>query len=286
MVRIFMLSLRRLAITTFDKSQYLLGAHIANWPFEQLMCFFWRRLVSSSSAESIQPTAISHAIAEIPEATKYLASNVKTLGLRDFAEMSAAAHRLLETSDLEALKKKKADGPNPYKLDLVDPAPGPDLFTAFANQPALIAIVERYLGVKARLYEKYVWLDIPLEGEATTTQLWHRDPDDFRGIKIFLHLDEVTEEKGPFTFIPAQHSKKIYGLFGRFRRYATNRRLNDEEMASYIPEEFWVKRMGPVGELVLVDTMACFHKGEKPKKKPRFLFSAAYTSVSPRVEWK
>src|SRR5262245_54872053 len=39
--------LQKLAVTAFDKSQYLLGERVAEWPFNALMTSGWRKLVAA-----------------------------------------------------------------------------------------------------------------------------------------------------------------------------------------------------------------------------------------------
>jgi len=87
-----------------------------------------------------------------------------------------------------------------------------NIFTQYALQPAVINIVATALG-------EIPWLDYVLlsysrhTGEdLASSQLWHRDHDDVRVIKLFSYLTDVEEDgDGPFTFLPRQ-STDTFGL--------------------------------------------------------------------------
>jgi hypothetical protein len=142
----------------------------------------------------------------------------------------------------------------------------------------LLQIVSSYLGMWPRLHAIGAWLNFPTPDEAKQSQLWHRDPEDFRLVKAFIYLEDVDSDHGPFCYIPKTHP------FGE--RAAVNpsvghrKRITDEEMQAAIPAQDWLDCTGPAGTMILADTVG-FHRGGKPKVGHRILITFTYTSGTP-----
>jgi len=85
-----------------------------------------------------------------------------------------------------------------------------NIFVRYALQPSVINVISAALG-------EIPWLDYVLlsysrhTGEQlASSQLWHRDHDDVRVIKLFSYLTDVEEDgDGPFTFLPRQSTDKF-----------------------------------------------------------------------------
>lgn len=142
----------------------------------------------------------------------------------------------------------------------------------------LLEIVSSYLGLFPRLHAIGAWLNFPTKDEAKETQLFHRDPEDAKIIKVFIYLNDVDEYGGPFTYIPGTHP---FGSAAAKRpKHMSGIRISDEEMNTVLPREAWLPCTGPANTMILADTVG-YHRGQKPKDRNRILITFTYTSGRP-----
>lgn len=174
-----------------------------------------------------------------------------------------------DRSKLDAIENKD------FLLVLTPKTFRPDsIFLRYALQPRFIEIADAYLGLRCQLRAVHLWLNYANDGEPSSTQLWHRDGDDYMNLKIFTYLTDVDELHGPFTFIPGsqplgfRHIEPESSKFGR---------TNDAQMTAHVNSDQWEVCTGPAGSVVFADTCG-YHKGLKPRKGYRLLLMAHYTS--------
>jgi hypothetical protein len=142
----------------------------------------------------------------------------------------------------------------------------------------LLEIVSLYLGMWPRLNAIAAWLNFPSADEPKQSQLWHRDPEDLKIIKVFIYLVDVDENRGPFCYIPKTHP---FGAgAGTVPKHAQKKTITDEEMRAAIPADGWMTCTGPANTMVLADTVG-YHRGGKPRKGNRILITFTYTSGTP-----
>ena len=127
------------------------------------------------------------------------------------------------------------------------------------NDPVLLAIISRYLGVEPVLIHLCMWwsfVNQKQEASSEAAQLYHYDLDHMKWLKVFFYLSDVTTEQGPHTYIPASHKigQKNYKILQR--GYA---RVTDAEMKDMQSEES-CSLLGEAGTVIIGDTK-CFHKG-------------------------
>jgi len=69
--------------------------------------------------------------------------------------------------------------------------------------PVLIDIARQYLGCIPTCYSVNTYRTFPNKDYATHRM--HRDFDDFKFLAVFLYLDNVEMENGPFVYYPRTH---------------------------------------------------------------------------------
>lgn len=150
-------------------------------------------------------------------------------------------------------------------------------FARAALQPRLLAVVARALGALPRLDYVTVVDSKPMVGVPAHSQLWHRDHDDLRVIKLFIYLTDVsTVEDGPFTFIPGPVSDSIGFSIKSHRR--------DEQMPADIDLERDVVRvMGKRFSAFMVETTRCQHMGSRVAPGHSRLMYTATFFLPPRI---
>jgi hypothetical protein len=159
--------------------------------------------------------------------------------------------------------------------ELVDgslPADSP--FARFALQPTLLAGLAEYYGELPRLDYVTVTYSGPAEGELRFSQLWHRDYDDTRVVKLFVYLTDVGDEDGPFTFLPGPHSDRV-GFSARSHR-------PDAAIAARVDLGAAVRMIAPRLSAFLVETSRCLHMGSRVAPgHERLMYTATFISAPP-----
>jgi hypothetical protein len=154
---------------------------------------------------------------------------------------------------------------------------------AWATEPRLTAIVQRYLEVPPVFQGVHARVELVNAGQVVT-ELWHRDVEDRRMLKCFVFPDEVTLAHGPFEYLP---DPDISRRTRRDVRRAIQRAgsdgamgLTDDEMAALIGDAGWRAVTVPARSAVFVDPTACFHHSRPRTRQRRALFFV-YTSAYP-----
>lgn len=147
----------------------------------------------------------------------------------------------------------------------------------FALQPGLLEVAAGYLGLWPVLHSLFVWANFPTPGPARETQLWHQDDDDLLNVKVFVYLNDVGPENGPFCFIPETHPP------GRLQirpERDKDGRVSDEEMERAVPRACWKTCTAPARTVIFADTCG-WHRGLKPVSGHRIMLMIQYTSATP-----
>ena len=145
-------------------------------------------------------------------------------------------------------------------------------------QPELLRAATRYFGHVPMLGGVRLWWS-PVNNTQQSSQMFHLDWEDTRMLRVFLHVTEVTEASGPFTFISAEDSRKVVEKFGgKFGR------LTDEQVFSVVDPSRVVKLLGPAGSVYFVDPARCVHYGSRSCDADRLLLMVHYNPVPVHLE--
>lgn len=147
-------------------------------------------------------------------------------------------------------------------------------FVAAALQPTVIGVLARALGELPQLDYVLLTLSEGSEEPLASSQLWHRDYDDVRTIKLFVYLTDVEDgTKGPFTFLPASSSD----LVGFTRR---THRADDAVFVGPVKRDDVKEMTGLRGSAFFVETSRCLHMGSRlPPGNTRLLYTATFTTA-------
>ncbi len=139
------------------------------------------------------------------------------------------------------------------------------LVMELANHPRLLALASCYLGCAPTISTIGIRWSRPSE-QTATVQHFHRDPDDWKMVKFFTYLTDVTEDTGPHIFIAGSHRERL-------PIYA--RRYSDEEIAKKYGQKAFVIT-GRRGTMFLADTSG-LHKGAAASNGSRLMLEIGYT---------
>lgn len=128
-----------------------------------------------------------------------------------------------------------------------------------AFDPWLREVAASYLGAPPVLLNTQIWYTFPQAGQAEHHNFgFHYDVDDYRFVKAFFYLTDVTMKTGPHKIISQSHKEE--SLFKFIRR-----RISDEEAAVRYSGQIETM-IGCAGTGFLEDTL-CYHKGEFPDER-------------------
>lgn len=142
-----------------------------------------------------------------------------------------------------------------------------------ANHPRVLAPVARWLGGRPTLAALRLWWSTPSgDGTPEHAELFHRDVDDLRFVKLFVYLTDVTENTGPHVFVDGSHLVD---------RLTAIRRYEDDEVEAAFGAERIRRLVGPAGTAFLENTYG-MHRGVPPATGPRLIFQPLY-ALSPLI---
>jgi Phytanoyl-CoA dioxygenase (PhyH) len=255
-----------------------------------LLYFLWRyigngrRTLKARSARSSFPDAAQIAQHLGKEGIVFGPSEnfLSKDGVCALAEASVSILEISRKSEVQAtIAKGNSDYKKSYLVNLLpwDHAHALDSpLIRLAVDRKLLETVSLYLGLWPRLHAIGAWLNFPTKGEAAEAQLWHRDPEDLRLIKVFIYLNDVNQDRGPFCYIPRTHPFSEGAAI--IPNHTDSKRITDEEMQRTFPSKTWLSCTGPAKTMILADTVG-YHRGGKPTEGNRILVTFTYTSGTP-----
>lgn len=200
-------------------------------------------------------------------------------GLQHLQEAAAWVGRRCQDEDVRNfLQAEKRSGTKNFRVSLLPrELETTSPFVQLAIDPGLLGMVNDYLGMRSLLRSVNAWIDVPTAKPPTETQLWHRDDDDYSNLKVFIYLNEVQPDNGPFCFIPRTYPRGDRPVPAAIER---RQRTNDADMEHFLPMNQWRICTGAAQTVILADTRA-YHKGMQPRAGKRILLVLQYTSGKP-----
>tara|TARA_B100001250_G_C19803390_1_gene792150 strand:+ start:519 stop:1526 length:1008 start_codon:yes stop_codon:yes gene_type:complete len=153
----------------------------------------------------------------------------------------------------------------------------------FASQKKWLNIIEENFQFSPQLMDITAWYTFPevntkLKSEEEETsydaQIWHRDVDKLRDIKIFTYLTDVNDlDDGPFEILKETHTFS-------FDKFKFSNKNNYRILNKDIPKKYQNKKIsftGNKGTNFIVDTR-CLHRGVKVKKNYRLILELYFSN--------
>lgn len=147
----------------------------------------------------------------------------------------------------------------------VDIAKAPHLL-ALANRPDLLALAGDFLGCRPTISYLAAWWSYATDLGAQQAELFHRDVDDWRFLKLFVYLTDVSLENGPHVYVRRSADDP---------RLTTIRRYSDGEVASAFPADDVLTLTGKAGDGFIENTTG-LHRGRPVENGIRLMFQAVY----------
>jgi len=149
-----------------------------------------------------------------------------------------------------------------------------DEILAIANDSRILNAVSKYFGVKPTISNINCWWSFGYRESAKEAQFFHRDLDDFKFLKIFFYLTDVTNDSGPHIYVKGSH---------KINKLLELRRFKDEEVQNTFNPENILTLTSPKGSAFIEDTYG-IHKGQLPLNGNRLLLQIQYSYLPLHVE--
>ncbi|HEY0524102.1 MAG TPA: phytanoyl-CoA dioxygenase family protein [Stellaceae bacterium] len=151
-----------------------------------------------------------------------------------------------------------------YPLDTVLTCPH---VLELVNHPAALRLAAGYLGCAPTVSSIGIRWSLPSAGDGDATQRFHRDPDDWRFLKLFVYLTDVDEESGPHMYVAGSHRSAARLRARAFRSEEIEHRYGRNAIRTVT---------GPRGTVFAADTYG-IHRGAPPRSRPRLILQVQYS---------
>lgn len=151
-------------------------------------------------------------------------------------------------------------------------------FLRYSLSDPLLHVVGAYLEMypKFRDWRLEVTVPTPEGMRPRASQRWHRDQEDQKLVKVFLYLNDVDENAGPFMYVKHAHpAGKWRDLFPR--KPPRGSLPMPENVDDFIPWPDVEVCTGKAGTIVFCDTSG-LHQGGYAKTKHRLMYTSIYTT--------
>lgn len=151
--------------------------------------------------------------------------------------------------------------------------------TAFLDllaDPATAGMIMRYFNGRPWLWNVALNYSEAMDA-ATDSQLWHFDYGDTRQLHLLVYFSDVTEQSGPFTFLPAPCSDRVV------RHPLVIERFTDEDLARKFAIDATtstIRLTGRKGEVFASDPGRLLHQGARCAL-PRLVMFVSFTTPAP-----
>ena len=140
----------------------------------------------------------------------------------------------------------------------------------FASSNQLLSIISTYLGTVPIIGDIRLWVSTKND-KVESSQKLHIDQEDYRQLKLFLYIEDVTSSQGPLTFFPASKRDSIFKI-----AQEPFNRVHDHEVGKNFLEEEIIEFSGNAGDIAFLDTSRCFHFGSRVREGRRITLMIPY----------
>jgi len=138
-----------------------------------------------------------------------------------------------------------------------------------ANDPLVLDTVGRVLGAKPTISSYMAWWTLGEHqafGPANYDDIYHRDVDDLRFVKLFAYLTDATPTSGAHSFVMGSHRSPLFCKRGP---------ISDEDVIAGFPASSITTLAAPAGTVFLEDTWG-IHRPLLATEGRRMIFSVTY----------
>ena len=144
-----------------------------------------------------------------------------------------------------------------------------------AFNQTIIDICNTYYGHIPFLSNVNIKRNFTSRPQITETLKYHEDPEADKLIKVFIYLNDVDINHGPFTYVRGSHKLKIPNNKSKVR-------WTDNEIEAFYKDDVH-NLTGSAGDVIIADTSG-FHKGLHLKQDQRTMLTLYYLNEKVRIK--
>jgi len=151
-------------------------------------------------------------------------------------------------------------------------------FIQISLHPRILDIVNSYMGLWSKLiYFELAETNLMNAGAVPLgSQRWHRDPAINRIVKVFIYLNDVDEESGPFMYVLQSKKGGRWGKMFLQKQFGWGGYYPPKEaVEKMVPKRDMMVCTGRAGTVVFCDTIG-LHKGGYSISKKRSMFTSVF----------
>ena len=141
-----------------------------------------------------------------------------------------------------------------------------------ANNSEILSIAAQYLGAPPSIASMQTWWTIGehnLTGQSHYDDIYHRDVDDLRFVKLFIYLTDTDEKSGAHSYIKKSHLSSKLVARGS---------ISDEVAHHTFQSDLFATIVGSAGTIFLEDTWG-IHRPLLATHGRRLIFSVLYSLI-------
>jgi hypothetical protein len=242
-----------------------------------------RRVVGSLRADGLAMTSVP-ALTGSPELFEEVLGEAHDLMDSQREDIDRRRRVLAGQEPAESLQNGSVQ--KPYLVELMGTptveVTGREALLRLATSPQFLAVASSYYRMAVRVGDVNIWLNLATDEAPRSSTLWHRDlPEDYRILKAFVYLRDVTRGNGAIEYVPGTHA-------GRARRDVlpttydgVGNRFDADQLEAYYPADARRQAEGTAGTVVWADTRG-IHRGGWAREQDRLLGQILYVSNASR----
>lgn len=184
------------------------------------------------------------------------------------------ARAVIKATDMPALEAKLGH-PHLINVPLQDRLGPGSAIWKLGVDPTLLKVISDYLGIFPVVQGIHLYYSPNRSNVDDTSQFLHLDGQDVKTVKVFVYVEDVDEENGPLSIIPADQSARLASEL-HYRKASGERRVADEVAERVLGKDAIKQMTGPAGTVYVVDTDRCFHFGSRQASRPRYVLGYFY----------
>jgi len=132
------------------------------------------------------------------------------------------------------------------------------------NNPKLLSLLQDYFNCIPKLTGINIRRSFVNNLTDMETNYYHRDENSYNFLKMFIYLNDVDLDSGPFTYVIGSHKDK--------NKIKEKYHFNDNEIINKYSKNNIFYSTANLGDVIVANTRA-FHKGTKVKTKERTMIT-------------
>lgn len=149
-----------------------------------------------------------------------------------------------------------------------EPIPATSPLVQIGQTPLMRSFIDCFFDAQSVIKLVDYWLTLPAtHTDRSGSRNWHRDPGDFKILKLFVYLTDVPEDAGPTEYFPRSfHGGEFYNFIPS-KWHQIGFYLTDEQANSLSQQVSPINVPGKKGDVIMINTSGIHRGGHGTQKR-------------------